>query len=489
MQVHVADFEAMYRAAESRDRRFDGRVFIGVTSTRIYCRPICAVPMPKRHHVRFFGSAVAAEQAGFRACRRCRPEASPDAPDWDIRADLVGRGLRLIAEGVVDREGVDGLARELAVGTRRLRREFLAELGAGPLSLARSRRAALAKQLLEHTDLPSTDVAFASGFASVRAYHATIRRLYGLSPTEIRERRAEDPRRGRLGLRLAYRPPLAWRQLSAFLGERAIPGVEELDGSTYRRSVRTLDGDGVVLELTPRQDEYVVHLEIRGAGERVPRLAGLVQTARRLLDLDADPEAIDATLSSDATLAPLVAAAPGTRLPGAADGFELAVRAIVGQQVSVAAARTTLGKITQRLGTPVRNTESDLVRCFPTPAAFAVASNADLGLPAVRAESIRALSRAVAGGELDLTGGSDVEAARAGLAAIRGIGPWTVAYVAMRALRDPDAFPTGDLGLRRTLRALGLPNDVRSIAQRSERWRPWRGYASMLLWQAGDVTR
>ena len=320
----VDGFEVTYAAVEARERRLDGRVFVGVTSTGIYCRPVCPVPKPKREHVRFFPRRRR-PSAGFRACRRCRPEASPDSPDWDVRSDLVGRGLRLIAEGVVDREGIDGLAGRLSVGSRHLHRAFVQELGTGPLSVTRSRRAALAKQLLEQTDLLSTDVAFAAGFSSVRSYHDTLRRVYGRTPTEIRGRRPDDVGSEAPELRLAFRPPLAADRLLAFLAARAIPGVESVAGGRYSRAVRSPAGRPVVLEAEPDPFEPVVALRVIGVGDDVPQLAAVVQSVRRLFDLDADPEAIDARLCADPALRRLVRSAPGTRLPGTIDGFELAV--------------------------------------------------------------------------------------------------------------------------------------------------------------------
>jgi AraC family transcriptional regulator of adaptative response / DNA-3-methyladenine glycosylase II len=469
-------FEATYRAASTGDPRLDGRLFIGVTSTGIYCRPICPVPMPRREVVRFFRAAAAAEEQGFRACRRCRPEASPDSPDWDTRADVVGRGLRLIAEGVVDADGVAGLARRLSVGRRQLQRMFVAELGSGPLAVARSRRAGLAKQLLEQTDAPSTQVAFAAGFGSVRAYHDTLRRLYGQSPREIRTRRTEMTDGG-LALRLAYRPPLAWDALLGFLRARAIPAVEEADGDGFVRAVRTGNETGIVLRLAPNSPDSSVVLRLE-AIEDVPVLAGIVQGARRLLDLDADPAAIDDALRADPALETLVSRTLGLRLPGCFDGFELAVRAIVGQQVSVAGARTTLGKLVRRLGKPLAHPVGSVTHLFPSPQTFATA--ADLGMPSTRADAIRRLAELVLEGELELSGGADPDASMRTLTSIPGVGPWTAAYVAMRALRDPDAFPPGDLGLRRTAARLGLGD----VAERAERWRPWRGYAAMHLWHA-----
>ncbi len=477
-------FEATYRAAESRDIRLDGRVFLAVTSTGIFCRPSCPVPMPRREVVRFFRAAAAAEEQGFRACGRCRPEASPDSPDWDVRADVVGRALRLIAEGVVDAEGVAGLAKRLSVGRRHLQRMFVQELGSGPLAVARSRRAGLAKQLLEQTDAPSTRIAFASGFGSVRAYHATLRRLYGRSPGEIRANRLrDDASNGGLSLRLAYRPPLAWAPLLEFLERRAVPGVEQVADGTYSRSVRTGDRCGLVVRLTPRPAESLVSLGV-GALDDVPLLAGIVQGARRLLDLDADPAAVDGGLGADPVLEPLVERTPGLRLPGCFDGFELAVRAIVGQQVSLAGARTTLGKVVERLGSPLERPAGSVTHLFPTAERLAEAAADDLGMPRARAGAIRRLAALVSAGDLDLSGSADPQEALATLMDISGVGTWTAAYVAMHALRDPDAFPAGDLGVRRAARALGLGDDAHALRLHAERWRPWRGYAAMYLWQA-----
>jgi AraC family transcriptional regulator of adaptative response / DNA-3-methyladenine glycosylase II len=476
-------FEVTYRAVEARERRLDGRVFVAVTSTGIYCRPVCPVRMPRREHVVFFRAAAAAEGAGFRACRRCRPETSPDSPDWDVRADLVGRGLRLIADGVVDREGIDGLARRLAVGSRHLHRAFVQELGTGPLAVARSRRAALAKQLLEQTDLPSTDVAFASGFSSVRSYHDTVRRVYDRTPTEIRtKRRADDVRADAPELRLAFRPPLAAGRLLSFLGARAIPGVEHVEDGRYARAMRTSAGSPLVIELEPAPSEPVVALRVTGVGDDVPLLASVVQASRRLFDLDADPDAIDEALASDPVLCPAVRSVPGTRLPGTTDGFELAVRAVVGQQVSVAGARTTLGRIAERFGEPLPAPTGPIVRLFPTAERLARAPRDAFGMPGARAQAIVALAGAVADGELDLSGTAEPEPTMERLRAIPGVGEWTAAYVAMRALRDPDAFPVGDLGVRHGFETLGLAHDAGSICAHAERWRPWRAYAAMHLW-------
>lgn len=480
------DPELRYAAMAGRDERFDGRFFVAVTSTRIYCRPSCPVPPPMRKNVRFYPTAEAAEAAGFRACRRCRPEASPDSPDWDIRADLVGRALRLIAEGVVDAEGVPGLAQRLATGQRQLDRAFVRELGIGPLAVARSRRARLAKQLLEQTDLRSADVAFAAGFSSVRAYNATMRDVFHATPREIRARRrradvaAGD---GALTLRLTYRPPFAAEALFGFLGDRAIPGVETFDGSTLRRSVRTRDGGAALIGLRAEADRAAVRLEV-SLGEPT-ELAGVVQAARRLLDLDADPGTIDAWLERDPALRRRVRAQPGLRLPGAIDGFELAVRAVLGQQISVRGARTIAGRLVERAGTPVAADPrpDGITHLFPTAEQVASASLDGLGLTTRRAATLRQLAELVAGGDLDLSGSGDPEVALDKLLAVPGVGRWTAAYVAMRALRDPDGFPAADLGIRQGMRVLGLPDTAAAIEARAEGWRPWRGYAAMHLWR------
>jgi AraC family transcriptional regulator of adaptative response / DNA-3-methyladenine glycosylase II len=476
----AVDFEAAYRAVESRDQRFDGRVFCGVLSTGVYCRPICPVPMPGRRRVRFFGTAAAAEEAGFRACRRCRPEASPDSPDWDVRADLVGRGLRLVASGVVDDEGVEGLARRLSVGARQLRRAFVDELGTGPLAVARTHRARLAKQLLEQTDLPSTDVAFAAGFSSVRQYHETVRRLYGRTPTELRRHRRKLDPGGGLSLRLAFRPPFAADALLSFLTARAVPGLEEVVDGTYRRSLGTRSGGSVVMAVTPRAGGAHVLLEV--AVDEPTELSPVVQAARRLFDLDADAAAIDDLLACDAALRESVVREPGVRLPGAAEPFEQAVRIVLGQQVSVAGARTLCARLVRSHGGALTNPVGTVTHLFPTPEALAEARLTDVGLTRARAESVRRLAEAVAVGKVDLSGGSDLDDTLAALGELPGMGPWTRSMIAMRVLRDPDAFPATDLGVRHGAEALGI--SLEDIERRAEAWRPWRGYAVMRLWRA-----
>jgi AraC family transcriptional regulator of adaptative response / DNA-3-methyladenine glycosylase II len=488
----VLDFEVCYRAVVARDARFDGRFFTGVTSTGIYCRPVCPARTPARPNMRFFAHAGAAEAAGFRACRRCRPEASPGSPDWNARGDLVARAVRLIADGYADRHGVGGLARRLAVTDRHLRRLVLAELGTTPIALARTTRLQTARRLLAETDLPVTEIAFASGFSSVRQFNASFQEAYGRPPSALRSRtpRSRPVAEGTwLTLRLACREPFDGRSLLRFLAARAIPGVEEVSDGRYARTARVPGGSGII-ELVPtpaarengragrsRAGEAQVLLRarltsLRGVGQVVSR-------CRRLFDLDADPEAIATALAADEVLAPLVAARPGLRVPGAYDGFELAVRAVLGQQVSVPAASTLAGRLAARHGSPVEAaagpTGAPMV-LFPRPADLADADLSGIGLTTGRQVTLRALAAACAGGRVNLDPGADPEETAARLAELPGVGPWTIAYIMMRAAGDPDAFPGSDLGLRRAMERLGCE------AERAGRWRPWRAYAALHLW-------
>jgi AraC family transcriptional regulator of adaptative response / DNA-3-methyladenine glycosylase II len=475
------DFETYRRAAASRDPRFDGHFFIAVTSTGIYCRPICPAQTPKPENVRFYRFAAAAEAAGFRACRRCRPDASPGSAEWNVRADLVARALRLIAEGVVDTEGVDGLAARLATSVRHLHRQLVAEVGTGPLALARTRRAQTARVLVEQTALPLTEVAFAAGFSSIRQFNDSMRTAFGRTPTELRRhaRRPGTPPLdggGVLTLRLAYRPPFDAPALLGFLGKRAVAGIEEVGGGRLRR-VLSLPNSAATAELEPLARSNQVQLRLRLEDLRDLGLA--VQRCRQWLDLDAEPAAVAEVLGQDPALAPLVAAHPGLRVPGAVDGFEMAVRAIIGQRISVSGATTITRRLVAALGEPLATPDGGLTRRFPTPERLAEADLGDLGVTRTRVTALRALARAVVKGDVELDRGADRDRTAAGLLALPGVGPWTVAYVAMRALGDPDAFPATDLGLLHALRAHGLPTD---ISDRAERWRPWRAYAILHLW-------
>jgi AraC family transcriptional regulator, regulatory protein of adaptative response / DNA-3-methyladenine glycosylase II len=478
------DFETCYRAAQSRDTRFDGRFFIAVTSTGVYCRPICPAQMPLARNIRFYPSAAAAEAAGFRACRRCRPDASPTSPDWNVRADLVGRALRLIAEGTADAGGVDGLARRLSVSPRHLHRELVDQVGAGPLALARTRRAQTARLLIDQTTMPLGEIAFAAGYSSIRQFNDSMRESFGCNPSELRRRKEPLPAgRGQITLRLQHRLPFEGDPLIRFLGGRAIQGVEEVVDGHYRRTVALGTNQSIgTIDLDPTGGEGSVILRVQL--EDLRDLNRTVQRCRQLLDLDADPATIAETLGADETLSPLIAAHPGLRVPGAVQGWEVAVRAILGQQVSVAGARTLAGRLVAALGPRLPEPDGGLTHLFPGPEAFADADLPALGVTRQKADAIRAVARALIRGELALDRGVDREEISARLAALPGIGPWTVSYIAMRALGDPDAFPASDLGLRKACRCLGLGTGAREIERHAERWRPWRAYAATHLWES-----
>ncbi|MFF7408510.1 AlkA N-terminal domain-containing protein [Streptomyces lydicus] len=474
------DTERCLRAVQSKDARFDGWFYTAVLTTRIYCRPSCPVVPPKPENMRFYPSAAAAQQAGFRACKRCRPDASPGSPQWDERADLVARAMRLIADGVVDRDGVPGLAARLGYSTRQIERQLLAELGAGPLALARAQRAQTARLLVETTALPMAEIAFAAGFASIRSFNETVREVFALSPTELRQRARPGPRAavpGTLALRLPFRQPLNPDNLFGHLAATAVPGVEEWRDGAYRRTLRLPYGHGIVA-LAPRPD----HIDCRLALTDLRDLAGAIARCRRMLDLDADPEAVDGLLREDPTLAPLVDKAPGRRVPRTVDAEEFALRAVLGQQVSTAAARTHAGRLVQAHGEPIDDPGGGLGHLFPSAAALAELDPESLAMPRTRRATLTGVIAALGSGALRLGVGSDREEARARLAALPGIGPWTVECVAMRGLGDPDAFTPTDLGVRRAAAGLGLPHTPAALVRYSARWRPWRAYAVQYLW-------
>jgi AraC family transcriptional regulator of adaptative response / DNA-3-methyladenine glycosylase II len=473
-----------------------------VTSTGIYCRPSCPAITPKRENVRFYPSAAAAQRSGFRACRRCRPDAAPGSPEWDTRADVVGRAMRLIADGVVDRDGVPGLAARLGYTERHLHRMLVGELGAGPLALARAQRAQTARILTETTDLGLAEIAFAAGFGSVRQFNDTIMQVYASAPSALRAAvRRRGPAPGVVTLRLAYRPPLHTDGLLEFLAARSVPGVEEVRDGAYHRALRLPHGPATVT-LTPASGHVTASLRLADVRDLAPAVA----RCRRLFDLDADPEAVDATLGGDPALAPAVAKEPGVRVPRAADGFELAVRAIVGQQVSVAGARTVLSRLVpppvlgdQGIGAGRNRGDAGQdggdsgkdgggggagLRAFPSAEDMLALPDSAYAMPAARRATIRAVALAVAEGRLDLDPGADRAEVDRRLTELPGIGPWTAGYVALRALGDPDAFLPTDLGVRRGAAALGLPDTPARLTAHAERWRPWRGYAAIRLWRA-----
>ncbi|WP_106399892.1 AlkA N-terminal domain-containing protein [Actinocorallia populi] len=474
--------ESRYSAVRSRDARFDGEFFFAVRTTGIYCRPSCPATTPLRRNVRFYPSAAAAQHDGFRACRRCRPDAVPGSAAWHARADAAARAMRLIADGVVDREGVDGLAARLGYSTRQLRRQLTAEVGAGPVALARAQRAQTARVLLQTTGLPVTEIAFAAGFASVRQFNDTIRKIYATTPGGLRAARQGPPVSGGQGiaLRLAYRGPYAARQIFDFLARRAVPGVEEVEGSpgsrVYRRTLRLPGGPGIA----------AVHEADGGRGwldctmelSEVRDLTAATQRIRRLFDLDADPGAVTERFADDPALGPESADSPGLRAPGASDPHEAAVRAILGQQVTVAAARDHAAVLVSARGTLLPEPSGSLTHLFPDAETLAAASLEELRMPRARRAALRALAEALTEGRLVLDAGADRDEAEKELLALPGIGPWTAAYIRMRALGDPDVLPPGDVALRQALARKGDPDTVA--------WSPWRSYATHLLWNSLD---
>ncbi len=479
------DMERCVRAVRSKDARFDGWFFTAVVTTRIYCRPSCPVVPPKVENMTFYPSAAACQQAGFRACKRCRPDTSPGSPEWDQRADLVARAMRLMGDGVVDREGVPGLARRLGYSTRQIERQLLAELGAGPLALARAQRAQTARLLIETTALPMAEIAFAAGFASIRTFNDTVREVFALSPSELRERATRSARQrsdspgtsGVLSLRLPFRAPLNPDNLFGHLAATAVPGVEEWRAGSYRRTLRLPYGSGIV-GLTPRPDHIACRLTLGDLRD----LPVAISRCRRMLDLDADPVAVDEQLRADAVLAPLVDKAPGRRVPRTVDEAEFAVRAVLGQQVSTAAARTHAARLVVAHGEPVDDPEGGLTHLFPSSEALAAVDPETLAMPRTRRTTFTTLVRQLADGELHLGVDSDWARTRERLLALPGFGPWTVDVIAMRALGDPDAFLPGDLGVRRAAQELGLPSTPAALTARAAAWRPWRAYAVQYLW-------
>jgi AraC family transcriptional regulator of adaptative response / DNA-3-methyladenine glycosylase II len=479
---HVLDHETCYRAVSSRDARFDGWFVTAVTTTGIYCRPSCPATTPRRRNVTFHPTAAAAQLAGFRACRRCRPDASPGSPEWTVRSDTVARAMRLVADGTVDRDGVTGLAARVGYSERQLHRLLTEEVGAGAQSLARAQRAHTARVLIETTAMAFSEVAFAAGFASIRQFNDTVRAVFAATPRDLRTAAARrpgagSPAPGSLSLRLPVRPPFDGPGLMRLLASKAVAGVEDADGSGYRRALQLPRGEATI-SLRPAADHVACELRLADPRDVVPAVA----RARRLLDLDADAAAVDKVLGADPLLAPLVAAWPGMRVVGAVDGFEMAVKAVVGQQVSVAGARTVTARLVTAYGKPVTAPDGAVTHHFPTAEALAAADPTTLPMPRSRGRTLVALSAAVAEDALDLDAGADRDATTAALLALPGIGPWTADYVRMRALGDPDVLLTTDLGVRRGLERLGSAGDPRSAAATGEHWRPWRSYALMHLW-------
>jgi AraC family transcriptional regulator, regulatory protein of adaptative response / DNA-3-methyladenine glycosylase II len=485
------DHEACVRAVQAKDARFDGWFFTAVVTTGIYCRPSCPVVPPKPRNMRFYPSAAAAQRAGFRACKRCRPDAAPGSPQWSTRTDVTARAMRLVADGVVDREGVAGLAGRLGYSTRQLERLLTAELGAGPLALARAQRAQTARVLVESTDLPMSEVAFAAGFASLRSFNATVRAVFAQTPTALRRRAGAEvvdapvqgttsPAWHHVALRLPFRPPLLPDSLFGHLVETRVPGVEEWRAGSYRRTLLLPHGPGV-LALTPASDHVAARVWLTDLRD----LSSAVARCRTLLDLDADPAAVDDHLAGDPRLAPLVSRAPGRRVPRTVDADELALRVVLGQQVSTAAARTHAARLVVALGPAVSDPDGGLTHCFPSPDVVAALDPAFLAMPRSRARTVVGLAQALAAGTVRLGPGEDWGRARAALVALPGVGPWTVEMVAMRGLGDPDAFPSTDLAVRSGLAGLGV-SGAAAVAEVRRQWRPWGAYAVQHLWGMGD---
>ena len=475
------------RARLARDARFDGQFYVGVRSTGIYCRPICPANAPKSENVRFFPSAAAAGEAGFRPCLRCRPECAPGTPAWSGTSTTVRRGLRLISNGALDDGNIESLADRLGVTSRHLRRLFTKHLGASPLAVAHTQRLHFAKRLIDETTLPMSHVSSAAGYGSIRRFNDAFRKTYGRSPRELRRTGEETGLSGRtatLTVRLPYRRPFNWPTILDFFAARATPGVEAVNGNTYSRTIISNDDHGVV-EIRPDQRDGYLSLTLHCVNTNA--LFETVQTAREVFDLDAPISEIRATLGKDRSLKAMLRKNAGVRVPGAWDGFEITIRAILGQQISVKAATTIAGRIAQkygeRLDLPGTNIEDGLSHIFPTAERLMRARLQNIGLVRSRAETIRRVSAAVVSGELQFDVAQDPEQFCDALTAIKGVGDWTAQYVAMRALKNPDAFPASDLGL---IKAIAYPDRVtpKELTARAEDWRPWRAYAAMLLWSS-----
>ncbi len=478
-------FDERYRAIDARDVRFDGQFVTAVHTTGIYCRPSCPARTPKPSNVSFYPTSAAAHEAGYRACKRCLPEAAPGSPEWNLRGDVAGRAMRLIADGVVEREGVTGLAARLGYSSRHLTRLLVAELGAGPLALSRAQRAHTARMLLVGTDLPASDVAFSAGFASVRQFNDTVREVFALTPLQLRARRSPHAPAapGAIDLALPYRGPIDADGLFAWMRARAVVGAETATATSFARTIRMAGG--------PAWFELRVdggRLRLRARLTQLGDLPALVARARRLFDLDADPLAVDAALSAHPELAPLVARIPGIRVPGAADPHEMLIRAMIGQQITVAAATTALSALTAALGETVSAHEGT-DRLFPTMAAIAEHGHEVLRGPAARIRAVTGAAAALADGSLTLSTGDDGIAQRAALLAMPGIGPWTADYVRMRVLGDTDVCLPGDVAVRSGAAAAGIPADPKAFDAWATRAAPWRSYLMAHLWRAAPVSR
>jgi AraC family transcriptional regulator of adaptative response / DNA-3-methyladenine glycosylase II len=483
--------EVCYRALQSRDSRFDGLIFVGVKSTGIYCRPVCPARTARYENCTFYGSTAAAQDAGFRPCLRCRPETAPDMASWRGTSNSVSRALALIAEGALDGEGnsVEKLADHLGLGERQLRRLFLQHLGASPISVAQTRRVLFAKQLIHETRLPMTEVAMASGFSSLRRFNETFLNLFHRPPNALRRKNSAKHEEKGVALRLRYRPPYDWDNMLGFLRTRAIPGVEVVDGGRYLRTVE-VDGAMGSIEVTHQPDRQSLSVSIRFPDVRL--LPAIVARVRCLFDLGADIETIDNHLSGDPVLAPLVAQRPGLRAPGGWDGFEIAVRAVLGQQIGVVAARKLAGQLAARHGRVVPKSfliHPNLSHAFPTAKRLASASSLGLAMPAARLTALKAVAEATVADPNQFRPFGNIEETVARLRTIRGVGEWTAQYIALRAIREMDAFPATEIGLLRSVASMdGEKTTAANLLVRAESWRPWRAYAAQHLWAADGTS-
>lgn len=488
------DPDLCYRAFLAKDARFDGRVFVCVTSTGIYCRPVCPARVPKKANCRFVGSAAAAEAAGFRSCLRCRPETAPGTPAWAGTQASVARALRLIEEGALDEGGVEALADRVGLGARQLRRLFIAHVGATPQAVAANRRLLAAKQLISETDMSFADIAFAAGFQSLRRFNDAVRASYGVAPTALRRGAARETSRDAIVLRLGYRPPFDLARMLDYLTFRAIPGVEDISPTQYRRTFRLGAARGT-LGVTAGKKANTLDISIRAdmpigndraRGNTSPPIRQIAARARRIFDLDAEPTTVAAAFAQDPVLGPRLAQAGDIRVPGAFDGFELGVRAILGQQVSVKGASTLAGRVVKRCGEALAQPDGALTHYFPTPEALAEGDLSGLGLTGGRISALKNFARAVADGEVSFSPAASLEDKVAELCTVPGIGPWTAHYIALRAVGEPDAFPAADLGLRKAA-GDGAMISTKAMEEMAQSWRPWRGYAALLLWMQPDI--
>lgn len=478
----LPDERSCEQARLSRDARFDGLFFTAVTSTRIYCRPVCPAPPPKPQNVRYYGSAAAAEAAGFRPCLRCRPELAPGNDAWQRGDHVVARTLKLMDSGVFDELSVEAMAERVGLGARQLRRVFVERLGAPPINVHTTRRLLFAKQLLTETALPVTEVALASGFRSLRRFNAAFLHANRIPPRELR-RQPRAAERDAITLRLAYRPPYDFDAMLAFLRGRALPSVERVDEHSYARVFGRTQAPGWLRLSAWPGDEHALQLQLHCP--EPSQMLGVVNRLRRMFDLDANPQAIGDTLKQSPVLKPLWRKRPGLRLPGSWDGFEMAVRAILGQQVSVAAARTLASRIVQRYGTAVSQaTLPGLERMFPGPDVLVEADLREVGLTRARADTVRGVAQALLDGRIDFRGEQPLAEFVERWVALPGIGEWTAHYLAMRGLSHPDAFPAADLILRRAAAVDGGELSTKALSALAEAWRPWRAYAVIHLWRS-----